>query len=72
MTFNIPAPELQINFALNLVEIRQLYLQSALSQTIRGLKIPDLDHQIAELVPPRSLAMLASYGLRGEMMFPMP
>ena len=72
MTFNIPAPELQINFALNLAEIRQLYLQTALAQTIRGLKIPDLDHQLAKLVPPSSLAMLASYGLRGETMFPIP
>lgn len=72
MTFKIPAPELQINFALNLAEIRQLYLQTALAQTILGIKIPDLDHQLAELVPPRSLAMLASYGLRGETMFPTP
>ena len=65
-------PELQINFALNLAEIRQRYLQDALSETVRGLKIPDLDHQLADLVPPHSLALPASHGLRGETMFPIP
>ena len=72
MTFNIPAPELQINFALSLAEIRQRYLQDALSQTVRGLKIPDLDHQLADLVPPHSLTMLAGRSLRGETLFPIP
>ncbi len=72
MTFNIPAPDLQINFALSLAEIRLRLLQNALSETVRGLKIPDLDRELAKMVPPRSLALLASHGLRGETVFPVP
>jgi len=51
MTFNVPAPELQIDFALNLAETRERLLQDALSRTMRGLKIQDVDKQLAELVP---------------------
>jgi hypothetical protein len=69
---NIPDPELQVSFASALMAIRSLYLQEALSLTVKGLSIPDIDKELAQYVPPHSLAALASHGLRGEMMFPVP
>lgn len=72
MTFSIPAPELQVNFAASLAEIRQLYLQDGLSEAVQRLEIPEIDKELAKHVPARSLAVLAGHGLRGEMMFPVP
>lgn len=68
----LPDPELQINFAAALAEIRHLYLQDALSETVRGLNISEIDRELAKHVPAVSLAALAGHGLRGEMMFPVP
>lgn len=72
MSFAIPAPDLQIDFALNLAQVRKVYLQDALSETVRDLDIPILDRELAELVAAPSLAILASHGLRGEVLFPVP
>ncbi len=72
MTFAIPDPELQASFAASLSEIRSLYLQDALREAVNGLAVPDIDKELAELVPAHSLTTLASHGLRGEMMFPVP
>jgi XcyI restriction endonuclease len=69
---NVSDPELQVNFAASLTRIRQLYLQDALSETVRGLDITKIDQQLALHVPGASLAALAGHGLRGEMMFPVP
>ncbi len=70
--FNIPAPELQIEFSVALAEIRRLYLQEALSDTVRNLHIVTLDQQLGGMVPVKSLAMLAAHGLRAELIFPAP
>jgi hypothetical protein len=69
---NIPAPELQIEFSLALAEIRRLYLQDALRDTVRNLHIPALDKQMAGLVPSKALAVLAAHSLRAELIFPAP
>lgn len=68
----IPAPELQIEFSVALAEIRELMLQDALRETVRGLDIPTLDRELADHVPGHSLAQLAGFGIRGEMLFPVP
>lgn len=68
----IPAPELQIEFSVALAEIRQLMLQDALRETVRGMDIPTLDRELAANVPAHSLAQLAGFGIRGEMIFPVP
>lgn len=68
----VPDPELQVSFAAILAQIRNLYLQDALSETVRGLDITEIDRQLAVHVPGHSLAALAGHGLRGEMMFPVP
>lgn len=72
MPFRIPSPELQIEFSVALAEIRRLYLVEALSDTVRTLKIADLDKQIGQLVPPEALATMASQTLRAELIFPVP
>lgn len=72
MNFGIPDPELQASFAASLLEIRTLYLQDALHDAVSKLPVPIIDKELAELVPAHSLTALASHGLRGEMMFPVP
>ena len=71
-SFTIPAPHLQIEFSFALTQIRSLYLQEALSKTIQSLTIQNIDEELAELVPQSSLSSLASHGLRGELLFPVP
>ena len=72
MTFRIPDPELQIDFSRVLADIRAAYLQDALAATVRNLDVTKIDAELASLVPKPSLAVLASHGLRGELMFPVP
>ena len=72
MTISIPDPELQASFASALSEIRTLYLQDALREAVNMLTVPAIDKELAEHVPPHSLKTLASHGLRGELMFPVP
>lgn len=70
--FKIPDPELQIDFSGMLAEMRGQYLQDALSATVKKLDITELDKALGDFVPKPSLSMLASHGLRGELMFPVP
>src|SRR5471030_1042821 len=69
---NVPPPQLQIEFAAALAEIRATYLQDALGATVRTLPVPDIDLELAKHVPSHSLTTLAVHGLRGEMVFPVP
>lgn len=69
---NLADPELQVSFAAALSEIRGRYLQDALGEAVKALPIPDIDKELATFVPAHSLSLLASHGLRGEMMFPVP
>ena len=48
------------------------YLQSALMATVATLEVASVDKALAQFVPPRSLAVLAKHGLRGELVFPVP
>lgn len=70
--FKIPDPELQIDFYAVLAKIRGEYLQDALAATVKKLDVTEIDKALAVLVPRLSLATLASHGLRGELMFPVP
>jgi hypothetical protein len=70
--FNIPVPQLQIDFSFAIIQIRSLYLQQALSETVKDMEIAKIDRELADLVPEKFLAVLASHGLRGELMFPVP
>lgn len=68
----VPDPELQIDFSGVLAEIRGEYLQDALAATVKELDVTEIDKALAVFVPKVSLAILASHGLRGELMFPVP
>jgi hypothetical protein len=72
MSFNLPPPDLQVSFALKLIEARSRFLQDALKAAVRALDIVELDRQLATHAPRASLSLLASHGLRGELVFPVP
>lgn len=72
MAIALPAPQLQIDFAFALEQIRAQSLQEALFATIAQLPVSQIDRELAKSVPTASLTKLASHGLRGEMLFPVP
>jgi hypothetical protein len=72
MPIHIPPPQLQIEFSVALAEIRRLYLVEALADTVRTIKIPELDREIGRLVAADALAKMAAHGLRAELIFPLP
>ena len=71
-SIKIPPPELQIDFSYALGQIRNTYLQEALSKAIDTLDISTIDAQLSEFVPTTGLKSLARHGLRGELVFPVP
>lgn len=71
-SIDIPVPKLQIDFSFALGQVRKLYLQDALSETIEKIELLTLDKELAEYVPVTSLKALAKHGLRGELVFPVP
>ncbi len=72
MSFNLPPPDLQVGFALKLIEARSNLLQDALKMTVRALDIEERDKQLAKYAPKAGLSVLAWHGLRGELVFPVP
>lgn len=55
-----------------MIEARAEILQDALKDTVEGLDIEELDKQLAKHAPKAGLSALASHGLRGELVFPVP
>jgi hypothetical protein len=49
-----------------------LYFHDALRKTVQNLKISDIDKQLNDLVSESALQKLASFSLRGELIFPIP
>lgn len=70
--FPIIEPDLQIEFYYRLQIINKQYLYYALSETIKRLDLSTIDRQLSEYVAPQLLKKVASYGLRGELFFPVP
>ncbi len=68
----VPLPELQIDFAKSLGEIRDTYLQEALGHAVEGMSLQVLDQELCSFVPEDDLKLLASKGLRGELLFATP
>ena len=68
----IPDPKLQISFSKILHNIRETYLQEALSKTIDLINISRLDKELSDYVPQKYLKSLAKHGLRGELIYPVP
>lgn len=72
MSITFPPPNLQLGFAFALKRIRAVYLQSALLETVRDLDIANIDDELANYVPRKDLQTLATYGLRAELLYPVP
>ncbi len=68
----LPAPTLQIEFGTALEGARATILRDALGKAVKRLSIPDLDRELAAIVPADALGILASKQLRGETLFPVP
>lgn len=68
----IPLPSPQADFAAVMLQVRELYLQDALSATIANVSIAQLDRELIEYVPESYLKAMAMHGLRGELLFAVP
>jgi hypothetical protein len=67
-----PSPSLQIGFLRQLRELRQSSLLPALGPTVAALDLATVDRELHELAPRRELGRVAGWGLRGELVFPVP
>ena len=67
-------PELQISLYSRLQSLRRLYLREGLKTTIEdeGFDLAKLDADLSNHVSAKYLKRLASSGLRGEVVFPVP
>lgn len=65
-------PDLQVGFHYRLKTIKDLYFHEALRKTVERVEIRSIDDQLNEYVDRKSLQKLASFGLRGETVFPIP
>lgn len=72
MNLNLPSSKLQATVATALDAFRRLYLQQALSQTIKNLDLTQLNLELDAFAPASDLKQLASLGIRGEFLFPVP
>lgn len=65
-------PNLQVSFYYKLQTLKTLYLHEGLSSTVSQIPLALLDEELARYAPQDSLSALASKGLRGELVFPVP
>lgn len=65
-------PDLQVSFYYRLGVLSRTYLQEALGEALISVGVPKLDGELARLVSPKHLSRVASFGLRGEVFFPVP
>jgi hypothetical protein len=69
---NLPSPDLQVDFAYCLKEVREKMLVDALQFCVEDLDLAVLDAQLHEYADADCLRRLASFGLRGELVFSVP
>lgn len=72
MKLHLPSSNLQVNLATALETFRKIYLQQALSQTIKNIDLAQLNGELQKFAPETELKNLAGIGLRGEFVFPVP
>ncbi len=70
--FPIIKPDLQVSFYRLLSHLQQSYLSEALRNTVLKISIRDIDSELSQYVESVSLTKLASFGIRGEIFFPVP
>lgn len=67
-----PEPKLQADFAFALKRFRSTCLQDALLETIRTMKVTEIDRELARYVAEEDLGLMARHGMRGELLFAVP
>ena len=72
MPISFDLPNTQVHFANALKEIRSLCLQDALSAAVSLIQIDLLDSELHSYVDNNSLQVLATHGMRGELLFAVP
>ena len=70
--FESPVPDLQINFYGRLQELRKKYLLEALQAVVAECDIGRINRELSGLVSGRAVRRLASWSLRGEIVFAVP
>lgn len=65
-------PDLQIGVYGRLKEIRKRLLVEALGNTIKNLRVSEIDAELNKYVNEASLNKVATFGIRGEFFFPVP
>ena len=69
---NLPSPDMQVNFAFSLQEIRERMLMDALQSCIHEVDLEMLDSQLHKFADAQALKRLAAFGVRGEFLFAVP
>lgn len=69
---NLSLPDLQISFAFSMKEAREHILIDALKSCVQKIDLGTLDLQLHEFADAKSLKRLASFGIRGEVIFAVP
>ena len=72
ISFRTPLPDLQITFYNQLTELRDIFLLDALLAVVADADVELLDLQLKTLVSKKAIRKVASWGLRGEIVFPVP
>ncbi len=70
--FTPPLPDLQITFYNRLSELREVLLLEALLKVVAESDIDFINKELSRLVSNPALRRVASWGLRGELVFPVP
>ena len=70
--FPVLDPHLQVAFYHRFLELEHLYLQDALKRTVAGIGLDSLNAELSHYVAAEHLSRVASFGLRGEVFFPVP
>ncbi|NMC21527.1 MAG: XcyI family restriction endonuclease [Thermogutta sp.] len=70
--FISPRPDLQITFNNRLSQLRNVFLVDALLNAVSTLNLEVINEELRSLVPEVTLRKVATWGLRGEIVFPVP
>ncbi|MBX9718126.1 MAG: XcyI family restriction endonuclease [Microbacteriaceae bacterium] len=64
-------PRLQVSFFYKLQAARRTALREALQEAVSRVEVPALDAELARRVSSKAMSRVASFGLRGELFFPL-
>lgn len=71
-TLPVINPNLQVSFYYRLQSLRNVYLHEALKNTIKKIDLETLNEELSKFVSAEALNRVASFGIRGEVFFPVP